>query len=301
MRSATAGKCLWQATGLCKGRHMTHRVLDGVHVDDVGEGDPLVVFPGGPARHPDYLERLGGLDQAGYRLLLVHPRGIGASPVPDDHGQLAASRQVDDVEALRARLGLERITLVSHSAGTGLALGYAARFPARLARLVLVNPSTRVLRLQDTPEEYEAQVAPMRAESWYPAARAALDAMETRGPTPELRAASRPLLYGEWTPRAQEHAAHDPEQSTALARAHWFDDEPDPAQVREAMAQVTCPVRIIIGEVDPAPGPELADRLAALFPDARVLTVPGAGHFGWVTRPTAFGQVLRTALGDAAP
>jgi len=52
---------------------------------------------------------------------------------------------VDDVEAMRRELGLARIDLRGHSAGGGPALLYAAAHRDRLDRLVLANPSLRVL------------------------------------------------------------------------------------------------------------------------------------------------------------
>lgn len=63
---------------------MTTRVVDGVHVEvtTTGEGEPLVVIPDGPARHPAYLEELGGLTDDGYGLITLYPHGVGPSPRP---------------------------------------------------------------------------------------------------------------------------------------------------------------------------------------------------------------------------
>ena len=45
----------------------------------------------------------------------------------------------------------------------------------------------------------------------------------------------------------------------------------------------TGPVRILLGELDIWPNARGAAELAALFPDATVTTLPGAGHFPWST------------------
>jgi len=45
----------------------------------------------------------------------------------------------DDVERLRTKLGLERWGVVAHSAGTCLAIAYAAQFADRLAALLLIT------------------------------------------------------------------------------------------------------------------------------------------------------------------
>lgn len=270
----------------------------GAVFEVAGEGRTAVVFPGGPARHPEYLEHLGGLDRRGFRLATLYPRGIGASPAPGDPSLYAASRQMADAESVREELGLDRMTLVAHSAGASVALGYAASHPDRLERLVLVTPSTWLVDLIDSEEEWEGQLAKQARQPWYPSARAALDEIEQHGQTPERRAAMLPLLYGAWTPEVQAHAARDPQQSTPEARAHYFDDRPDPAAVRAALGRVACPVRIVVGEVDPGPGERLAGELADLFPEARVTMLPGAGHFGWVTHPEDFADLMVRLLDD---
>lgn len=277
---------------------MTTRVVDGVHVEvtTTGEGEPLVVIPGGPARHPVYLEELGGLTGDGFGLITLYPHGVGPSPAPDNVSGYAASRLVDDLETLRSSLDLETLTLVAHSAGAAVALEYAACFPERVGRLVLITPATSVVGLRGTPDEEEAQLALVAHEPWYADARRAADEIESDGVTPERRRAILPLFYGVWDDAAREHASRDAEQANLEGRLHYFDDRPDPAVLGLELASVTCPVRILIGELDPDPGPCVAGRLAALFPDATVTTVPGSGHYPWVTVPEAFHTALVEAL-----
>ena len=44
---------------------------------------------------------------------------------------------MEDIEALRAALGVERVTLIGVSYGTFVAQAYAARYPARVERVLL--------------------------------------------------------------------------------------------------------------------------------------------------------------------
>ena len=64
-----------------------------------GEGDPLIVLPGGPMRASAYLGDLGGL-AAHRRLILLDLRGTGDSAVPADPATYRCDRQVDDVEVV---------------------------------------------------------------------------------------------------------------------------------------------------------------------------------------------------------
>ncbi|MEC3974790.1 alpha/beta fold hydrolase, partial [Amycolatopsis sp. H20-H5] len=75
-----------------------------------GDGSPLICLPGGPMQASAYLDELGGLS-AHRRLILLDLRGTGASAVPVDTTSYRCDRLVDDVEALREHLGLDRIDL----------------------------------------------------------------------------------------------------------------------------------------------------------------------------------------------
>src|ERR1700741_6069 len=89
-----------------------------------GDGDPLVCVPGGPMQSSAYLGDLGGLS-ALRSLVRLDPRGTGESAVPADPASYRCDRLVDDVEALRVRLGIDRLDLLGHSTGASVAVLYA--------------------------------------------------------------------------------------------------------------------------------------------------------------------------------
>jgi proline iminopeptidase len=95
---------------------------------------PLVCVPGGPMRDPVYLGDLGGLPTR-RQLIVLSLRGTGESAKPADRQTYRADRQVGDVEALRAHLGLETLDLLGHSAGAAIAILYAAAHPERVGHL----------------------------------------------------------------------------------------------------------------------------------------------------------------------
>jgi proline iminopeptidase len=121
----------------------------------IGEGPPVVVLHGGPGAHHDYL--LPGFDALarGRELIYYDQRGGGRSPVPR-HVPVGWTEHVADLEALRERWGLERLTLAGYSWGALLALLYAVDHPRRIERLALVSPAPawRAAR-----ESYEARFA----------------------------------------------------------------------------------------------------------------------------------------------
>ncbi len=257
-----------------------------------GSGPPLVCIPGGPGQAVAYLGDLGALDA--YRTLVrLDNRGTGASAAPADPATYRVGRLVDDIEALRQHLGLDRMDLFGHSASGGTCLLYAARFPLRLHRLVLVSPSLRVAGMQSDVGVDEV-LARRAGESWYADAVAALHA-EARTPQEHarLKAQAAPLLYGAWTPAAQRHAQAEPAQfATAATDGFYAGFEPDPT----VPERVTTPVLLVAGEHDIWPTVTSVRNLAARLPDATVVVQRGAGHFPWVDDPTKFSATVRQFL-----
>ncbi len=270
----------------------------------LGSGPPLVCLPGGPARASSYLGDLGGLGQR-RTLIRLDLRGSGESAVPDDPATYRCDRLVDDVEAFREHLGLERMDLLAHSAAGNLAVLYAARFPQRLARLVLVTPGLRAVGLD--PVGFAEAVAARSGEWWYPRAKEALDAWEeaaARKADPAevapLRVAAAPFSYGRWDERSRSHAENEQWELAAAALTGFYADfTPDVAAVRNGLATLDVPVLILAGELDPVPTPAAAAQLAAFFPHAEVVVQPGAAHYPWIDNPIRFREAVLAFLGDA--
>jgi pimeloyl-ACP methyl ester carboxylesterase len=262
------------------GTEIAYRVL--------GDGPALVCLPGGPGRAAEYLGDLGGL--AGKRqLVLLDPRGVGASADPADAGTFRADRLVADVDALRARLGLERMDLLGHSAGGVLATLYAAAHPARLSRLLLITPGLGAVDVSVTGEEFSALTERHSARPWYPAARAALESITAGSRSLEDFRASRPLFYGRWDKAAEEHATVGVAERHQAAREGFFTGlELDVAGVKAALRALTAPVLLYAGDADPLVTPAMVSAAAPFFNDAAVIVQPGAGHFPWIDDPAAF-------------
>ncbi|MFF6786610.1 alpha/beta fold hydrolase [Streptomyces sp. NPDC012510] len=251
-----------------------------------GEGDPLVVLPGGAMRASAYLGDLGGLTTH-RRLILLDLRGTGDSAIPADPATYRCDRQVDDVEALRAHLGLERMDLLAHSAGGNLALLYAARHPERVSRLALITATPWAVGLPVTVED-RLSAARIRAdEPWFEEAYPAFEAAWTgRGPFDD---AMMPFFYGRWDDTARAHMAAEEDQTNEEASALYGSTGAyDPPATRAALTGLPAPALVFAGELDTGPTPDLARRTAELLPGARFTVQPGGGHFPWLDDPEWF-------------
>jgi pimeloyl-ACP methyl ester carboxylesterase len=264
-----------------------------------GEGSPLVVLPGGPMRASACLGELGGLS-AYRRLVLLDLRGTGDSAVPADPATYRCDRLVDDVEVLRAHMGWEHMDVLGHSAGGSLAMLYAARYPERVGRLVLVTATPWALGMPATTEDRLAAARLRMGEPWFEEAFPAFEAwLAGRG---EYDPVFAPFFYGRWDKAAEEHEARaDDEFNDEAADVYGSEGAYDPPATRAGLARLAAPVLVLAGELDGGPRPELARRAAEAFPHAEFAVQPGAGHYPWLDDPEWFVRRLTAFLDGPHP
>jgi pimeloyl-ACP methyl ester carboxylesterase len=259
-----------------------------------GEGDPLICLPGGPMQASAYLGDLGGLS-AHRSLVLLDLRGTGESAVPADPTSYRCDRLVDDVEALRAHLGRDRVDLLGHSAGGSLAVLYAARHPDRIGRLALVNPSALAVGLEISDSDRRQVAELRRGEPWFPDAFAALERIWSGEATDADWTAIAPFTYGRWDAASQAHLAREASQKNQDAAAVYYSAGAlDPEATRSALAHLGAPVLVVAGEYDVALPPKRAAEYAGLFPAAQLAVQPAGGHFPWLDDPQ---WLVRTLAG----
>lgn len=262
-----------------------------------GEGEPLVVLPGGPMRASAYLGDLGGL-AAHRQLVLLDLRGTGDSVAPADPATYRCDHLVDDVEMLRRHMGLAHMDVLGHSAGGSLAMLYAARYPTRVAKLMLVTAIPWALGMPVAAEERLAAARLRAGESWFIRAFPAFEAWlaGSAGFDPVIA----PFFYGRWDEAAQEHDARaEHEFNDEAAGIYGSDGAYTPAVTRSELARFTAPVLVLAGELDGGPCPGLARSAAEVFPNGEFTVQPGAGHYPWLDDADWFVRRVAAFLGGS--
>lgn len=104
---------------------------------EIGEKKiPAVFLHGGPGGRHNFFTRLIGL--ADERAIILYDQlDSGKSEQPNDPKNWRIERFVEELEAIRTKLGIEQWHIVGHSWGAAVALEYSVRYPEHVGSTVL--------------------------------------------------------------------------------------------------------------------------------------------------------------------
>jgi len=217
------------------------------------------------------------------RYLAHHGRGVLAVDLPG-HGRsggppLASVEALADwIVALLDAAGVKQATLVGHSMGSLVAVECAARYPGRIAKIVLVStafPMKVSEELLDAARDDEPLAQDM-VNIWSHAGYAQYPG----NPGPGFWVMGENLRLMQ---RQQPGVMHVD-----------FKACNDYANGITAAGKVTAPALLIVGKRDMMTPPRAALALAAALADKRVVEIPGSGHALMAEKPDELLDALRT-------
>jgi len=119
------------------------------YLDEGGDGDEAVLMLHGNPTWSFYYRDLVNEVAPSLRCIVPDHIGMGLSEKPEDY-PYTLERRISDVDALVTQLGIKKIHLVVHDWGGAIGFGYAARYPRKIGRIVILNtgafPSSRIPR-----------------------------------------------------------------------------------------------------------------------------------------------------------
>ena len=125
-----------------------YRMVDGVRLRlrDTGPRDAsAVVLVHGFCASLDTWESWAAALSARHRVIRFDLPGFGLTG-PDPSGDYSDAREAEILRDLLDQLGIANASLVGHSMGARIAWTFAALYPGRVARLVLISPVGREAR-----------------------------------------------------------------------------------------------------------------------------------------------------------
>lgn len=184
-----------------------------------------------------------------------------------------------DLWHLVDHLGIERPVLVGLSMGGRVVVEAALAAPERVRALVLLD-------------------AVLDGVPWDPNSARGMDAIGE-----ELRSGGLDAAKAAWLRHAFfAPAQRDPDVARRLAGmvhdysgVNWTSADPHEPQpgVNELLPTISAPTTVVVGELDVPCFREMADVFAERIPNARLVTVPDAGHMVNMESPDAVNALLR--------
>jgi pimeloyl-ACP methyl ester carboxylesterase len=228
-------------------------------VEAFGSGPPIVFAHGLTGNRQGTRAQLSSLESR-YRIVSYDQRGHSGSTPVTDPALYAPDRMAEDMTAVLDSLGIQRAIVGGESMGAATTMLFALKHPERVEKLLITAPA-----FGDRPNPERQRLKDIGTAL----ARYGMDEFLRR-------AAVRQRDELGWSSQVIEYvranfASHDPSSlATALQTvADWL-----PFSDLRALAEISCPVHLIAWEQDQLHPFELAQRVAAAIPHARLETIP---------------------------
>jgi 2-hydroxy-6-oxonona-2,4-dienedioate hydrolase len=236
----------------------------------------------------------------GFRCLLVDRPGTGLSePYPVTAENLVEFGAVFVGDVLTG-VGIERAHVVASSFGGHLSLRSAAAEPARFGRMVQM--ACPALSPGERPPPFQRLMAFSSVRrilnALPPNARANRSIMRQLGHGKSLAANRISQSFFDWYIELQRHTDTNRNDGEMIGRV--LSERAGLTLTDELLAKIRVPTIFLWGEDDTFGDLEVACYLAGRMPDARVVSLPGAGHLPWLDDPERAARAVSRFLGVRA-
>ena len=265
-----------------------------------GSRTPLLLLHGGPGAGHDYLEPLGSL-AADRPVIFYDQLGCGRSGKPDDPSLWRIERFVEEIDAMRRALKLDRVVLYGHSWGGWLEQEYMRRSDGAKSVETLILASTSA-----SVAEFVAGAQRLLA--------ALPDGMDSRRRQLEAAGAMDSPEYAKiveaFYDRHVVHVAQPPAYLTrtfenlGTSRTYPVMNGPNEFSVtgtlkgwdaRSALPDICVPTLVLTSEWDEVTL-DCHQRLHQTIRGSRLVVLPKARHLAMVEQPRRYTDVVSSFL-----
>jgi len=248
-------------------------------------GRPALCFLHGGSAHAHWFDAVVPAFVDSFHIISLDQRGHGESDWAPD-ARYGTEQFASDLVGVMDHLGWAQMVVVGHSMGGHNAMGFSAWHADRVRGLCVVDsrPSLPAERLQAMhrrghrgPRRHETLDSALRSFRLLPAETlAAPDLLEHLGRQGITQREGR-FLY-----------RFDPQCNGAR----------NPADGWSLLPQIKAPALLVRGELSPIMPEEMAERMKAAIPNARLVTMLGVYHHLVLDAPEAFSRILDDFLRD---
>ena len=264
---------------------MTQANAVTLHVDDQGQGRPVVLIHGWPLSGEAWEKQVPALLDAGFRVITYDRRGFGRSDKPDggyNYDTLAA-----DLDALMAERDLNDVTLVGFSMGGGEVARYVGNHgEARLHSVVFASAvPPYMMKTDDNPDGPLTEDAAKEMRAGLEKDRESFFDDFTKN----FFTAEDELKVSEDDRQKAITLCHQSDQQAALGCMDAFGT----TDFRQDLDKITIPTLVLHGAADGiVPVEGSGDRTAQQVKNARKVVVDGAPHGMNVSHAAEFNAAL---------
>lgn len=208
---------------------------------------------------------------------LVAATQYGAGVAPDVTETISIEGHVQDMEALRQHLGIDRLVVIGCAIGAMIGARYSALYPDHVRALIMPNPGLRT-------REAASQALALRAR-----------AVREGGMDAVIPAATDAAFFG--CPDDAHKAAY-----VAVFRAQNPSnyaatlDSVLEADLTESYQRLACPVLMVPGGNDKLFTPDHGDEIKPLIPQSELVVMPQGAHFIPYQFPKELAALVRDFL-----
>jgi proline iminopeptidase len=282
-----------------------HRINVGdaeLYVEEEGKGTPLVLINGGPGGTHHYFHPWFSKARKYARVIYYDQRGCGLSDFEPGKEGYSVHQAVEDLDAIRKALDIEKWVVLGYSYGGFLAQFYTVNFPENVAGLVLLGASTgmhvdtgKSRQSQYISEEEKARLKEIRKEVQILASEKKLH----RKQFIQLLLYNN-FLNGDW--KRQNFYKPSKERLSEFALYEWDHDEnfngilnrsAGTVDLKGAFEGNPIPTLILEGKYDLTWGEIKSGVLKANHPNAEMVMFENSGHGIYDEEPEKFFSVLK--------
>jgi pimeloyl-ACP methyl ester carboxylesterase len=252
----------------------------------VGAGTPIIFLHGTTAGRDVFARQRDALSRH-FRVILRDLRGHNGSEtrIPDDYA--IDTTEIDDVRAVMDAEGIDRAHLVAHSTGGAIAFAFARRYPARVQRMVLLEPTL----IQLMGAEHQA--------SWAADEERYENAERRGGPDAAFEALCLKEFGADWATRLRPPIVAQMRAARGMIVAQFRALRVYPA-TDEAVCALQPPTLYVHGNKSMPWFISLFARLSQVLPASAILVVPDAGHMMFIQRHEQVNAAIRDFLDIAS-
>lgn len=263
----------------------------------VGEGPALLLLHGLGCDHSTWLPVIDALAK---RYTVIAPDLLGHGQSAKPRADYSLGGYANGMRDLLTILGIDKVTVIGHSFGGGVAMQFAYQFPERTERMILVASGglgpevSPAIRAITTPGFHQA-MSVLTLPGIRHAGMIGLRTLAATGLKPARDLGEVAHIYDSFKDPGARHAIRHVVRAVVDWRGQIV-TMADRAYLTEAM-----PMAVVWGRDDAVIPVRHASNAAALAPKARVEIIPNAGHFPHKDHPERFVKIVQDFIRSTQP